>query len=117
MVYALHKFKHFLLGNKFVFYVDHMVQVYLVNKSQVSRRIARWWLLLLECEFTVLYKLGRTHVVANVLSIWPDSLVPLGVSYQTMDSKIFFIKHIWMQKVKTYLEMGQMSKTLNLALK
>jgi hypothetical protein len=24
MVYALHKFKHFLLGNKFVLYVDHI---------------------------------------------------------------------------------------------
>jgi hypothetical protein len=32
MVYALHKFKHFLLVNKFVFYVDHMAMVYLVNK-------------------------------------------------------------------------------------
>ncbi len=31
MVYALHKFKHFLLGNKFVFYVDHMALVYLVT--------------------------------------------------------------------------------------
>jgi hypothetical protein len=29
MVFALHKFKHYLLGNKFVFYVDHMA---LVNK-------------------------------------------------------------------------------------
>ncbi len=33
MVFALHKFKHYLLGNKFVFYVDHMALVYLVNKS------------------------------------------------------------------------------------
>jgi len=32
MVYAMHKFRHFLLGNKFVFYVDHMVLIYLVNK-------------------------------------------------------------------------------------
>jgi len=32
MVFALHKFKHYLLGNKFVFYVDHMVLVYLINK-------------------------------------------------------------------------------------
>jgi hypothetical protein len=24
MVYALHKFKHYLLGNWFVFFVDHM---------------------------------------------------------------------------------------------
>jgi hypothetical protein len=35
MVFALHKFEHYLLGNKFVFYVDHMALVYLVNKPQV----------------------------------------------------------------------------------
>jgi hypothetical protein len=32
MVYALHKFKHYLLGNKFVFYVDHMALLYLIKK-------------------------------------------------------------------------------------
>ncbi len=35
MVFALHKFRHYLLGNKFVFYVDHMALVYLVNKPHV----------------------------------------------------------------------------------
>ncbi len=33
MVYALHKFRHYLLGNMFTFYMDHMALVYLVNKS------------------------------------------------------------------------------------
>jgi len=32
MVYDSHKFKHYLLGNKFVFFVDHMVLTYLVHK-------------------------------------------------------------------------------------
>jgi branched-subunit amino acid transport protein AzlD len=32
MVFALHKFKHYMLGNMFVFYVDHMALVSLVNK-------------------------------------------------------------------------------------
>jgi hypothetical protein len=73
MVYALHKFKHFLLGNKFVFYVDHMALVYLVNKPQVSGRIIRWLLLFLKYEFIVVYKLGRTHVVVDVLSKLPNS--------------------------------------------
>jgi hypothetical protein len=66
MVYALHKFRHFLLGNKFVFYVDHMAIIYLVNKPHVSRRITIWFLLFLEYEFTIVYKLGRTHVVLDV---------------------------------------------------
>ncbi len=45
MVYALHTFRHFLLENKFVFYVDHVILIYLVNKPQVFGNIARWLLL------------------------------------------------------------------------
>ncbi len=78
MVYVLHKFKLFLLENKFIFYVNHMALIYLLNKPHVSIRIARW-LLFLEYEFTVVYKLGRTHVAADVLSRRPNSSEPLGV--------------------------------------
>jgi hypothetical protein len=67
MVYALHKFRHFLFGNKFVFYVEHMVFVYLVNKPQVSKKIARW-MLFLKYEFTIVYKPNKTRVVVDVLS-------------------------------------------------
>jgi len=42
MVFALHKFKHYLLGNKFVFYVDHMALIYLVNKPQALGRITTY---------------------------------------------------------------------------
>jgi hypothetical protein len=31
MVFSLHKFRRYFLGNKFVFYVNHMALVYLVN--------------------------------------------------------------------------------------
>ena len=36
MVYAVNKFRHYLLGNKFIFYVDHLALQYLVNKPQVA---------------------------------------------------------------------------------
>jgi hypothetical protein len=32
MVFAFHKFRHYLLCNDFVFYVNHMALVYLLNK-------------------------------------------------------------------------------------
>jgi hypothetical protein len=32
MFFYLHKFKHYLLSNMFIFYVDHMAFIYLVNK-------------------------------------------------------------------------------------
>jgi len=96
MVYLLHKFKHFLLGNKFVFYVDHMVLLYLVNKPQMSRRITIWLLLFLEYEIIGIYKPSKTRVVVDVLSRLPNISKPLGVSYQTMDASLIFIKPIWM---------------------
>jgi hypothetical protein len=68
-----------MLGNKFVFYVDHMALVYLVNKPHVSRRIKKWLLLFLEYEFTIVYRPGKTHVVINVLFGLPNSSKPLGV--------------------------------------
>jgi hypothetical protein len=94
MVYALHKFKHFLLGNKFAFYLDHMALVYLVNKPQVSGRIARWLLLFLEYEFTIVYKLSITHVVIDVLFKLRNSFEPLGVPNQTIDALLLSIEPI-----------------------
>jgi hypothetical protein len=32
MVYALHKFRHYLLNNMFTFFVDHMALICLANK-------------------------------------------------------------------------------------
>ncbi len=56
-----------------------MALVYLVNKPHVYKRITRWLLLFLEYEFIVVYKPSRTHVVIDVLSKLPDSLIALQV--------------------------------------
>jgi hypothetical protein len=76
MVFALHKFIHYLLGNKLVFYVDHITFVYLVNKPHVLGKVARWLQLLLKYYFTILYKPCRTHVVVDVLSRLPNIIEP-----------------------------------------
>jgi hypothetical protein len=67
MVYALHKFKHYLLGNEFVFYINHMALLYLVKRFQFSGQIARWLLLFLECDFSMVYKPSHSHLVVDVL--------------------------------------------------
>jgi hypothetical protein len=79
MVFDLHKFRHYLLGNKFVFYVDHMALVYLVNKPQVLGRTTKWLLLFLKYDFTVVCKPSKTHVVANGLSRLPYIIEPIGM--------------------------------------
>jgi hypothetical protein len=68
-----------LVGYKFVFYVDRMALIYLVNKPQVLKIITRWLLLFLEYDFTILYKPCKTHVVANALLRLLDIIEPTYV--------------------------------------
>ena len=67
MVYAVKKFRHYL-ANKFVFYTDHQALLYLVNKPCQTGRIVRWFLILLEFDFTIVVKKGTTHQRADHLS-------------------------------------------------
>jgi len=76
MLYALHKFHHYLLGNKLIFYVDHMALLYL---AQVSRRLARWLLLFLEYDFSVICKPRRSHFVVDALFQMLDLIEESGV--------------------------------------
>jgi hypothetical protein len=45
MLYALQKFRHYLLGGHFDMFTDHSTLKYLVNKPVLRRRICRWLLL------------------------------------------------------------------------
>jgi hypothetical protein len=74
MVFVFHKFKHYLT----VFYVDDMALVYL-NKPHVLGCIARWLLLFLEYEFTMIYNPCRTHVMENAFSRLLNTTKPTKV--------------------------------------
>ncbi len=104
MVFSLLKFKHYLLGNKFVFYVDHMAMVYLVNKPQVLKRIIRWLLLFFNYDFIMVYKPSKTHVVADALSRLLDSTKPIVVPNQTSYASLFYIGPDWLNDVKEFLK-------------
>jgi hypothetical protein len=62
MVFSVKKFMHYIMYNPVVFFVDHMAIKYLVNKAELSRRLARWVLLLEDFDYTVEYKPGRMHL-------------------------------------------------------
>ena len=46
MIYVVGKFRHYLLGNTFVFNMDHQALVYIVNKAFFIGKMARWMLIL-----------------------------------------------------------------------
>jgi len=89
-----------------------MALVYLVNKPQVFRIIVRWLLLFLEYDFTIVYKLGITHVVTYALSRLLDIIKPTNVLNQTIDASLFYTKHEWLKDVKEFLRIRQIEGTL-----
>ncbi len=103
MVYALHKFRHYLLRNRLVFYVNHMALVYLVNRPQVFGIIVRWLLLFLEYDFKIIYKPNRSHLMANALSSLPNQAKPVGVLDQTTNVHLFTLLLEWLQIIYDYL--------------
>ena len=86
MVYAMKKFRHYLLANKFVFFVDQQALLYLVNKPCIMGRITRWLLILMEFDFTVTVKKGRTHVLADHMLQIPNREKPTGVDDDLLDA-------------------------------
>ena len=68
MVYSVTKYRHYLLGRKFSFHVDHSILIYLVSKASLTGKIARWTPLLQELEFDIYHRPGVLHAVADYLS-------------------------------------------------
>ena len=71
MVFALQKYRHHLLANPFIFYIDHQALKYLVKKPLHHGRICCWLLLFQEFEFEVVVRLGK-------LNVGPDHLLRIN---------------------------------------
>jgi hypothetical protein len=96
MVSALHKKQICFLYRPYGFGV--------LNQQTINVRKDSKMLLFLKYEFTVVYKLGTTHVITDALSKLLDNSKPLGVPNQIVDASLFSIEPIWMEEVKTYLK-------------
>ena len=68
MVFALQKYRHYLLANPFIFYTNHQALKYLVNKPLHHGKICRWLLLFQEFEFEVVVTPGKLNVGPDHLS-------------------------------------------------
>ena len=67
MVFAVQKFRHYLLGGHFKMYIDHFALSYLVNKHVFGVKICRWLLFFQEYDFKVIVNLRCLNARPNHL--------------------------------------------------
>jgi len=67
VVFALDKFRPYILGSKVIVYTDHAALKFLLKKANSKPRLIRWMLLLQEFNIEILDKSGAYNLVADHL--------------------------------------------------
>ncbi len=57
-----------------------------------------------EYDFTIVYKLGKTHVITYALSRSLKIIEPIGVLDQTTNASLFYIGPKWLNNVKEFFK-------------
>jgi hypothetical protein len=92
MVYALKKFRHYLLGKHFNMFTYHSTLKYLVNKLVLGGRIYRWLLLFQEFDFEVIVNPGKFNATLDHLSRVTNGEEPTNLEDNFLDAQIFSIQ-------------------------
>ena len=89
ILYSITKYRHYLLGRKFSFHVDHSALIYLVSKASLMGKLARWTLLLQELELDIYHNLGVQHEVADYLRRLESNETGHGARDEFSDAELF----------------------------
>ncbi|XP_062170399.1 uncharacterized protein LOC133876129 [Alnus glutinosa] len=93
VIFALEKFRSYLIGSKVIIFTDHAALRYLFGKKDAKPRLIRWVLQLQEFDLEIRDKKGSENVVADHLSRLlheeEGSELPLGEQFP--DEQLFSI--------------------------
>ncbi|CAH9079820.1 unnamed protein product [Cuscuta epithymum] len=121
VVFALEKFRSYLIGSKVIVYSDHAALKYLLLKKDAKPRLIRWILLLQEFDLSIRDKKGSENVVADHLSRLPDQIIHSGKDLEIPlndrfpDEGLFSVmsKEPWYADLVNYLVTGKFHPDLN----
>ncbi|CAN6566330.1 unnamed protein product [Malus baccata var. baccata] len=92
VVFALDKFRSYLIGTKVIVFTDHAALKYLLTKKEAKPRLIRWILLLQEFDIEIRDKKGSENVVADHLSRMVHNEESLLILETFPDEKLLSIK-------------------------
>jgi hypothetical protein len=95
MVYALQKFKNYLLGKKFKMFIDHSSLKYIVNNTMLGGRICRHLFLFQEFDFEVIVKPGKLNAGINHLSRVTNGEEPTNLEENFLDARLFLVQIVY----------------------
>ena len=110
MVYALDKFRAYLVRYDIVIFTYHFALKYLLTKKNAKKRLIRWVLLLQEFDLQIKDKKGVENVVADHLSrltIAHDTHSPLINDEFPEESLMQFEKAPWYAHIANFLATGE----------
>ena len=109
VVFALDKFRSYLIGSKIIVYTDHAALRYLFSKKDSKARLIRWILLLQEFDLEIRDKKGSENVVADHLSrLIVESTIDSPVNESFPDEHLFSISSPpWFADIVNYLASGK----------
>ncbi|CAN6583803.1 unnamed protein product [Malus baccata var. baccata] len=92
VVFALDKFRSYLIGTKVIVFTDHASLKYLFTKKEAKPRLIRWMLLLQEFDIEIKDKKGNDNVVADHLSrlVREEEVLPISETF--LDEQLLSIK-------------------------
>ncbi|CAN6546972.1 unnamed protein product [Malus baccata var. baccata] len=92
VVFALDKFRSYLIGTKVIVFTDHAALKYLFTKKEAKPRLIRWMLLLQEFDIEIKDKKGSDNVVADHLSRLVREEEPIPISEMFPDEQLLSIE-------------------------
>ncbi|KAM2165608.1 hypothetical protein ACFX1R_039742 [Malus domestica] len=92
VVFALDKFRSYLIGTKVIVFIDHAALKYLLTKKEAKPRLIRWMLLLQELDIEIRDKKGSENMVADHLSRMVHNEESLPIVETFPDEQLLSIK-------------------------
>ncbi|RDX91872.1 hypothetical protein CR513_26071, partial [Mucuna pruriens] len=92
IVFALDKFRSYLLGSRIIIFYDHAALRYLLKKPDAKPRLIRWMLLLQEFDIEIRDKKGAKNSVADHLSRIERESEPMPIRDEFPDEQLLHIE-------------------------